>query len=234
MENIRSCTVVDENAPEVAVDLGSHVVYKKPCVAPKVKKVSGGKFYLLVKRAVDILASLLGMLVLALPMLIIAVVIKLDSPGTVLYKQERLGKNGKPFNVLKFRSMRMDAETAGAQWASDKDPRVTRVGEFLRKCRLDELPQLWCIFVGDMTIVGPRPERPIFYKEFGKYIDGFDQRLLVEPGLTGLAQVRGGYDLAPDEKVVYDIEYIETRSLWNDLKIIFETVAIVFTHDGAR
>ncbi len=232
MEKVVSGSVAEEK--EVEVCIGSESTSKKHCVAPKVKRVSGGAGYLFLKRSFDIVASFIGMLLLALPMAVIAVIIKLDSPGTVLYKQERLGKNGKPFNVLKFRSMRMDAEKGGAQWASNDDPRVTRVGNFLRKCRLDELPQLWCIFVGDMSIVGPRPERKVFYDEFAKYIDGFEQRLLVEPGLTGLAQVRGGYDLEPEEKIVYDVEYIENRSVKMDLKIMFETVAVIFSHDGAR
>ncbi len=218
----------------IEIHMGSEVKHKNFFVAPRVKKVSGGKGYLFLKRAFDIVTSLLAMVVLALPMAVIAICIKIDSPGTVLYKQERLGKDGKVFNVLKFRSMHMNAEKYGAQWASSEDPRTTRIGAFLRKCRLDELPQLYCILVGDMSLVGPRPERPVFYEEFAKYIDGFEQRLLVTPGLTGLAQVRGGYDLDPEEKVVYDIEYIENRSAWLDLKIIFETVAVVFSHNGAR
>lgn len=225
----------ENNHPElIEIHMGSEVKYKQFFVAPRVKHVSGGKVFLFLKRAFDIVASLLAMILLALPMAIIAICIKLDSPGTILYKQERLGKNGKVFNVLKFRSMHMNAEQYGAQWASSEDPRTTRIGAFLRKCRLDELPQLYCIFIGDMTLVGPRPERQVFYEEFAKYIDGFEQRLLVKPGLTGLAQVRGGYELDPEEKVVYDIEYIENRSAGLDLKIIFETIAVVFNHDGAR
>lgn len=224
----------DENRELIEIHMGSEVKYKEFFTAPRVERVSGGKGYLFLKRAFDIVASLSAMLLLALPMAIIAVCIKLDSPGTILYRQERLGKDGKTFHVLKFRSMHMDAEKLGAQWASSQDPRTTRIGSFLRKCRLDELPQLWCILVGDMSLVGPRPERAVFYEEFAKYIDGFEQRLLVTPGLTGLAQVRGGYELDPEEKVVYDIEYIENRSAWLDLKIIFETIAVVFSHDGAR
>ena len=224
----------NEHSELIEIHMGSEVKYKKFFVAPRVQRVSGSKTFLFIKRAFDIVASLFAMILLALPMAIIAVCIKLDSPGTILYRQERLGKNGKPIKVLKFRSMHMDAEKNGAQWASSEDPRTTRIGSFLRKCRLDELPQLYCIFIGDMTLVGPRPERDIFYDEFAKYIDGFEQRLLVTPGLTGLAQVRGGYDLDPEEKVVYDIEYIENRSLAMDLKILFETVAVIFNHDGAR
>ena len=232
MQNMVSETV--NAAPSVEIKIGSEVVSKQHFVAPQVKKVAGGKGYLFVKRLFDIVASLAAILVLLIPMLVIAICIKLDSPGTVLYKQVRLGKNGKPFHVLKFRSMRMDAEAGGAQWASENDPRVTKIGAFLRKCRLDELPQLFCILFGTMSIVGPRPERPVFYDEFDKYIDGFRQRLLVAPGLTGLAQVCGGYDLEPEEKIIFDIEYIENRCLRLDLKVIFDTVAIIFNHKGAR
>lgn len=218
----------------IEIHMGSEVKRKKFFVAPRVRRIAGGKLFLLCKRAFDIVASLLAVIVFALPMLIIAVCIKLDSNGTVLYKQQRLGENGRAFNVPKFRSMYMDAEKNGAQWAAQEDPRTTRIGAFLRKFRLDELPQFFCILAGEMSLVGPRPERPVFYEEFAKYIDGFEQRLLVKPGLTGLAQVRGGYDLDPEEKVVYDIEYIENRSAGLELRILFETVGVMFNHNGAR
>lgn len=218
----------------IEVHMGSEVKYKPFFVAPRVRRVAGSRGYLFCKRAFDIVASLLAMVILLLPMLIIALAIKVDSRGTVLYRQKRLGKDGKEFEVLKFRSMHMNAEEYGAQWASSQDPRTTRIGSFLRKCRLDELPQLYCILIGEMSFVGPRPERSVFYEEFAKYIDGFEQRLAVMPGLTGLAQVRGGYELDPEEKVVYDIEYIENRGIGMDLKILLQTVAVVFSHDGAR
>lgn len=128
-----------------------------------------------------------------------------------------------------------DAEKNGAQWSEGiEDERITSVGQVLRKFRLDELPQLFCIFIGTMTIVGPRPERECFYNEFEKYIHGFSQRLKVKPGLTGHAQINGGYNLAPHEKIIFDIEYIKKRSLWFDIKIIFKTIAVVFTHEGAK
>ena len=123
--------------------------------------------------------------------------------------------------------MTVDAEKNGAQWAVAQDNRVTRVGSFLRACRLDEIPQFWGVIIGDLSIVGPRPERAIFYDEFEKYIHGFKQRLLVTPGLTGLAQVNGGYDLKPAEKIIYDLEYIKNQSLLLDLKIMIKTVKIV-------
>lgn len=191
--------------------------------------------YNFLKRAFDIFASVIGLIVLLIPMLIIAVVIKCVSYGTVFYKQERLGLNGKKIQVIKFRTMRMDAEAAGAQWsAGDSDPRIFPFGRVLRRSRADELPQLLCILKGDLSFVGPRPERECFYKEFETYVHGFSERLKVKPGLTGLAQVSGGYDLKPEEKIIYDVKYIKTRSVWLDLKIIFQTIGVVFSHDGAK
>ncbi|MDY5539948.1 MAG: sugar transferase, partial [Lachnospiraceae bacterium] len=171
---------------------------------------------------------------LALPMLFIAILIRLDSPGPALFRQERLGKDGQPFTILKFRSMRLDAEENGPQWAERNDHRCTRLGRLLRSTRLDELPQLWNILKGDMSFVGPRPERECFYDEFETYIHGFHNRLIVKPGLTGWAQVNGGYDLKPEEKIVLDMEYIQKQSLGLDLKCIFQTVHLIFTHEGAR
>ena len=128
----------------------------------------------------------------------------------------------------------MDAEADGPQWAKKDDCRCTRLGTFLRHTRLDELPQLWNILKGDMSLVGPRPERACFYEEFETYIHGFHYRLLVKPGLTGLAQVNGGYDLKPEEKIVYDIQYIENQSILTDMNCLLKTVSLVFTHEGAR
>lgn len=168
-------------------------------------------------------------------MLIIALAIKIDSKGPIFYKQERVGLNGKKFMLYKFRSMVQNAEKDGAQWATLNDTRYTKVGRFLRKSRLDELPQIpFNILVGNLTFIGPRPERQCFYDQFADYIDGFEQRLLVKPGLSGLAQVNGGYNHKPHEKIVYDIEYIEKRSLTLDFVIILRTVLVVFNHKGAR
>ena len=186
------------------------------------------------KRFADIFLSFLGGIILLPVMLILGIMVRLDSPGKAIYSQVRLGKNGKEFKLLKFRTMRIDAEANGPVWAGKDDERCTKLGAKLRKYRFDELPQLYNIFVGHMSIVGPRPERPCFYEEFKGYIDGFDKRLAVKPGLTGLAQVNGGYDLKPEEKVVFDMQYIEERSIWMDIKIIFKTVKLVFTHEGAR
>ena len=202
----------------------------------KVRKVlvDEMKLYDFMKRAFDICASTAAIIVLGIPMLIVALLIRLDSKGPALYKQERLGKNGKPFMLYKFRTMVLDAEKGGAQWAQKDDDRCTRLGKLLRKVRVDELPQLFNIFLGEMSVIGPRPERECFYKEFEEYIEGFSQRLLVKPGLSGLAQINGGYDLAPEQKILFDLEYIEKRTFWYDISIVFKTLAIVFTHEGAR
>lgn len=190
--------------------------------------------YEFMKRSIDIVVSLVALLVLAIPLFVVGLIIKLDSPGPAIYQQERLGKEGRPFTLYKFRTMRIDAEKEGAKWADKNDSRCTRVGATFRKYRIDEFPQLINILRGDMSIVGPRPEREIFYREFSEYIDGFEQRMAVKQGLTGLAQINGGYDLSPQEKLVYDLEYIEKRSLWLDITIIFQTVKVVFGRLGAR
>lgn len=190
--------------------------------------------YLVVKRFFDFFFASIGLIVLAIPMAIIALIIVLDSPGAPIFKQERLGLNGKPFVIYKFRTMHMDAEKNGPRWADQEDKRCTQFGVFLRKTRIDELPQLWNILKGDMSFVGPRPERQYFYEQFEKYIVGFSNRLVVVPGLTGYAQVNGGYELKPEEKIVYDMEYIEKRSVLLDLWCIVQTFRVVFSGKGAR
>lgn len=190
--------------------------------------------YLFIKRLFDVVVSLVLGVVLLIPMLLLALLIRLDSPGPAIFKQERLGKDGKPFVMYKFRSMRLDAEKHGPQWAKENDRRCTRLGRIIRKSRVDELPQLWNILRGDMSLVGPRPERAHFYDIFEVYIPNFRERLSVRPGVTGLAQVNGGYNLKPEEKIVYDLEYIKSRSVRMDLYCILQTVRVVFTHEGAR
>lgn len=190
--------------------------------------------YAVCKRSFDIAASLLLGIALLVPMLLIALWIRLDSGGPVLYRQERLGKDGRPFLMYKFRSMVPDAEREGPRWAEFPDRRCTRAGRFLRLNHLDELPQLWNILIGDMSFVGPRPERECFYDRFETDIHGFRHRLAVVPGLTGWAQVNGGYDLLPEEKIVFDMEYIRHRSAWMDLKCIIRTLRLLCTHGGAR
>lgn len=191
--------------------------------------------YSFLKRLIDLMFSILGLIVMVFPMCLIALAVKMDSEGPVFYRQERLGLNGRKINVIKFRSMSKDAENNVVRWSEgDNDPRITKVGRFLRKTRLDELPQLFCILSGEMSLVGPRPEREVFYDAFETYIHGFHERLKVVPGLTGWAQVNGGYDLRPEEKIVWDVEYIKNRSIGLDLKIIFKTVGVVLNHDGAK
>lgn len=213
--------LAEEHSADVIIRIAKPVLQQK-------------KLYLITKRTFDIACSFLGLLILAIPMLIIALIIIIDSPGAPIFKQERLGINGKPFVIYKFRSMRLGAEENGPQWADEQDPRCTRFGLLLRRTRLDELPQLYNILKGDMSFVGPRPERPYFYERFEKRIIGFSSRLMVTPGLTGWAQINGGYDLKPEEKIVYDIEYIQKRSARMDLKCIFKTIRLVFSHEGAR
>ncbi len=199
--------------------------------APTIRE---SKVFLFFKRCFDIAASLTACIIFLIPMVIIAVLIHADSSGPIVFKQERLGKKGKPFTIYKFRTMRVDAEAKGPQWAEKEDDRCTRVGAVLRKTHLDELPQFYNILSGDMSFVGPRPERACFYEQFETYIHGFHYRLSAKPGLTGLAQVNGGYDLLPEEKIVYDMEYIEKCSIRMDLYCVFKTISLVFTHEGAR
>lgn len=201
---------------------------------PRVRKVAGGPVYRFVKRAFDVVSCGAALIVLAIPMAIIAVKIKSESSGPVIYAQRRVGKDGKVFELYKFRSMYTDAEARGARWAAEDDPRVTPFGKTMRKTRLDELPQFWNVVKGDMSLIGPRPERPAFHEEFCRRIDGWEQRLLVKPGISGLAQVEGGYELLPKEKARLDIEYIESRSAALDWSIIWRTLRTVKTGDGAR
>lgn len=201
---------------------------------PKVSEISGGLPYRFIKRSFDIVSCSVALLICVIPMAVIAFKIKHESEGPVFYAQRRVGKDGKVFKLYKFRSMYIDAEARGAQWAAEEDPRITRLGRKLRKSRLDEIPQFWNVIKGDMSLIGPRPERPAFHEEFCKRIDGWDQRLLVKPGISGLAQVAGGYELLPKEKAVFDIRYIETRSISLDVSIIAKTLKTVVSGEGAR
>lgn len=224
---------------------GQIVDAKKPIIAPyeqceeiyieDLGNIHTSKVCSFFKRTGDVIFSILAIIISILPMLIIALAVKLTSKGSVFYRQERLGLNGKKFKIIKFRTMDIDAEKDGCKWSDgDDDPRITTVGRFLRKSRLDELPQFWCILKGEMSVVGPRPERECFYNEFEKYIHGFSQRLKVKPGLTGLAQVKGGYYLKPEEKIVYDIDYIKNRSIGLEFKIFFNTIKVIFKGEGAK
>ncbi|MBT2578485.1 exopolysaccharide biosynthesis polyprenyl glycosylphosphotransferase [Bacillus sp. ISL-8] len=192
------------------------------------------KIFLGIKYLLDVMFSLVGLIVLMPVILIFSILIVLESPGSPFYLQERLGLNGKRFRVIKLRSMRNDAEKNGAKWAEKNDPRVTKIGLFIRKTRIDELPQLFNILKGEMSLVGPRPERPIFTEKFERDIPGFKKRLEVKPGLTGWAQVNGGYEITPKEKLNLDVYYINHASIILDFKIIIKTVRVVITGDGAR
>jgi lipopolysaccharide/colanic/teichoic acid biosynthesis glycosyltransferase len=234
------------------------------------KEMSLEAYYLykaekLLKRIIDILGSAVG-LFLCLPLfLIVAILIKLDSPGPIFYRQERIGLNrrrkdrrlleiktiknerkverrgkdhyGQIFYLYKFRTMVVDAEKGcGPVWAKKEDPRVTNIGKVLRKTRIDELPQLLNVFKGEMSLVGPRPERYHFVKDFMQKIDGYPHRLKVKPGITGLAQVKNGYDSSFEDvklKVNHDLNYIQEWSIVEDFRILLKTVLVVVTGKGA-
>jgi exopolysaccharide biosynthesis polyprenyl glycosylphosphotransferase len=192
--------------------------------------------YMVMKRVMDLFLASFVLLCVGWVLPLVALVIKLDSPGPIFFKQVRVGRGGKPFKIIKFRSMRQDAEAkTGAVWAQKSDPRITRIGRFLRKSRLDELPQLWNVFVGDMSFVGPRPERPEFEEKLEREIPFYRARRAVQPGLTGWAQVRHGYGntmLDALRKVEYDLYYIKNESLYLDLLILLRTVAVVLKLAG--
>jgi lipopolysaccharide/colanic/teichoic acid biosynthesis glycosyltransferase len=182
----------------------------------------------------DIVLAVLGIF-LAFPLLVVAVIaVKLDSTGPLMYTQARLGKAGRVFQMLKLRTMFYNAEQGQSLWASKDDWRVTRVGRFLRRFHIDEVPQLWNVLKGDMTMVGPRPERPDLTAKFNQNVPGFIDRLQVDQGITGWAQVNGGYDLPPAEKLDFDLEYMKRRSIRFDIYILFRTVRVILTGKGAR
>ena len=189
--------------------------------------------YEFLKRLFDIFLALIISPVAFLFIFIFGILIKLETSGGMFYSQVRVGKNGKLFKIYKLRSMYNNAEKKGAQWATKDDPRITRIGKFIRKTRIDELPQLVNVLKGDLSFVGPRPERPEFIFEFSKEIPNFIDRNLVQPGLTGLAQVNGGYEMTPEEKLEWDIKYIKERSFFKDIKILFKTILVVLTGHGA-
>ncbi len=195
------------------------------------------KLTMQIKRITGFSISLIGLLFLSPLILILSILIKIDSSGPVLYKQERVGENGKIFNLFKFRSMIERAEVNGPVWAGENDERITRVGRWIRKWRLDEIPQMVNVLKGDMSFVGPRPERPYFVEQLRKEIPFYDQRFSVKPGITGLAQIRYRYGASNEdalEKLRFDLYYIKNLSSLFDLIIIFETVKVVLFSRGAR
>jgi sugar transferase (PEP-CTERM system associated) len=191
----------------------------------------------IVKRAFDLVCALVGF-VLTLPLMVLtALAIRLESRGPVFYSQERVGENGLSFTLCKFRSMRTDAEQGTPIWAKDKDDRVTRVGRFIRLTRLDELPQFWNVLRGDMSFVGPRPERPFFVKQLEAVIPFYNARHAVKPGITGWAQVKYRYGASVEdalEKLRYDLYYIKHRSIVFDLTILLDTVKVIVARKGAQ
>ena len=193
---------------------------------------------LVLKRIVDFSAALAGLLIAAPIMALIALAIKLDSKGPVLYSQERVGRFGESFQMYKFRTMRVDAEAAGPVWAArEHDPRVTRLGAFLRRSHFDELPQIFNVLIGDMSLVGPRPERPCFVEELDRAIPRYDERLLIKPGMTGLAQVHYRYDQTVADvkkKLRFDLLYVKRMCLMLDARILAWTLLVVVTGRGIR
>ena len=197
--------------------------------------LNGKRVRHVVARVVDIVVSASALVVLFPLLLIVGLVVRLDSRGPVIYRQERLGFRGKPFTLLKFRSMRTDAEAAGPVWASQRDPRVTRVGRFIRATRLDELPQLWNVLKGDMALIGPRPERSHFVETLAAEIPHFRARMLVKPGLTGWAQVNFRYGASIDDarvKLSYDLYYVKHRNLRMNVRIVLGTAKVMLRKEG--
>ena len=190
--------------------------------------------YRKVKRIVDLPISIF-LLLLILPIcLIVCLFIILESSGNPIYIQERVGLNERRFKIYKLRSMYIDAEKNGHQWASKNDQRITKVGRFIRRTRIDELPQIINIIRGEMSFIGPRPERPEFITEFLKDIPNFNNRLAVRPGITGWAQVNGDYELTPKEKLEYDIYYIQHESAKLDFIVLLKTIKVIFNGHGFR
>ncbi len=193
--------------------------------------------YLSTKRIIDITAIILVLPLVIGIAVITAIAIKLESPGAVFFWQKRVGMNGKVFNMLKFRSMTSDSEKHGSQFAQSNDMRVTRVGKFIRKFRVDEIPQLWNVLRGEMSIIGPRPEQESFVEEFNKSIPNYSLRHMVMPGITGLAQTEQGYVAdaeATITKLEYDLYYIKNMSLLTDAQITLKTIYTIMTGFGAR
>jgi sugar transferase (PEP-CTERM system associated) len=195
------------------------------------------RFEDLMKRIFDLVFAVLGLIITLPIMLLTAMIIRIDSPGPIFYLQRRVGMDGKDFKVIKFRSMRHDAEKDGPKWASENDPRITRVGRIIRKLRLDELPQFINVLKNDMSFVGPRPERRYFVDQLEKAIPFYALRLHAKPGITGWAQINYSYgDTFEDakEKLKYELYYMKHRSLWLDLVIIFQTIKVAIKGRGSQ
>ena len=206
-----------------------------------VNDVSGRRrdtvWYEVSRRTLDVIGSLM-LLAFTFPLLLlVAFLIKVDSTGPVLYRQSRVGLHGRIFTILKFRSMRVDAEAAGPRWATDRDPRMTRIGAFIRATRLDEVPQLLNVLRGEMSLVGPRPERPHFVQQLAAIIPRYNERTHVLPGITGWAQINYPYGASVEDaraKLAFDLFYINNRALLLDLRILLRTIPVVLFRIGAR
>jgi sugar transferase (PEP-CTERM system associated) len=189
------------------------------------------------KRAFDIVVSAALLVIMGPIIALFAVLIRMDSPGSPFFRQLRVGLYGQTFEILKLRSMRMDAEVNGAQFATKNDPRVTRIGRFIRKTRIDELPQAWSVLKGDMSFVGPRPERPEFVAELEQQLAYYAERHIVKPGITGWAQVNYPYGASLEDsrhKLEYDLYYAKNYTPFLDMLIILQTIRVVLWNDGAR
>jgi lipopolysaccharide/colanic/teichoic acid biosynthesis glycosyltransferase len=238
-----------------------------PCLGETVRGIRSERLehVIRLKRIFDIILAVAALIVFSPVILLAAIIIKIESPGPVLYSQERIGLNrrridrrtrvkrvqsdkrngsdrrrtrnvGRPFNILKLRTMRIGSEMYGPVLASDNDPRITRFGRFMRKARIDEIPQFLNVIRGDMSIIGPRPERPFFIKKHKNELPEFDLRLFVKPGITGLAQVESGYTKTVDhmrKRLLYDLRYISKLSFMQEFKIILKTFYVVLTGKGA-
>lgn len=185
------------------------------------------------RRTIDIVFSLLVIVPVTILILILSTIIRIESKGNPIFTQVRVGKNGKLIKIHKLRSMRIDAEAKGQKWAVDNDPRVTKVGRILRKYRLDEIPQFYDVLIGRISLIGPRPEVPVLTKQFNEEISGFVTRLMVRPGLSGWAQINGGYHVTPREKWEKDNYYIEHRGLKLYGYIFMRTIGVVSTGEDA-
>ncbi len=213
--------------------MGSRHVVQFSVPVMNVRRATLNPEYLVIKRLIDIVVSLCGIIVLSPLMAIVGIAIKSYDKGPVLYKQTRLTKDGKEFKIWKFRSMKVDAEKDGvARLASENDDRITPIGKIVRACRFDELPQLFNILSGDMTIVGPRPERPEIAAQYEEVLPSFRLRLQVKAGLTGTAQIYGRYNSTPYDKLEMDLIYINNMSLLEDIKLMFATIKILFMKDS--
>jgi exopolysaccharide biosynthesis polyprenyl glycosylphosphotransferase len=201
---------------------------------PLIEVMSGGDWRLHrpLKRLLDLLGAGVLLILTSPAMLLTALAVRLSSSGRVLYRQTRVGRGQRPFTLLKFRTMRTDAEQGEELLATPGDPRLTPIGAFLRRTRLDELPQLLNVLAGNMSLVGPRPERPGFVRAYLERVPGYAERFSLRPGLTGLAQVNGDYDSTPENKLRYDLAYTANWSLWLDLSILVRTVRTVLSSRG--